>query len=67
MLAEHESQALTSSVLKGGTTTMEARPMEAASAVRAPGAYVDGGRQETMAGLQVAESTEEDASLCLSR
>jgi hypothetical protein len=46
---------------------MQTRPMEAASAVRAPGAYVDGGRQETMAGAEVAESTEEDASQCLSR
>ena len=64
MLAQQESQALTSSVLKGGTTTMETRPMEAASAVPVPGAYVDGGRQATTAGLQFARSIEGDASLC---
>ena len=43
---------------------METRPMEAASAVPVPGAYVDGGRQATTAGLQFARSIEGDASLC---
>ena len=45
---------------------METRPMDAASAVRVPGAYVDGGREATISGLQFAESIEEGASLCLS-
>jgi hypothetical protein len=64
MLAQLESQALTGSVLKGGTRTMQTRPMEAASAVPVPGAYVDGGRQATIAALQFAGSIEEGASLC---
>ncbi len=66
MLGEQESQALASSVLRGGTTTMQTRPMDAAPAIRVPGAYVDGGRQATISGLQFAESIEEGASLCLS-